>query len=130
MARASTASSATSTRPTPPTASPPAEDFNAWLDHFRRRGLDPPGLVFIEQVLRQNREMSTKLAEVQETHRQLRAHHEALTAPAHYPAVITDVHQNGTLTAEVCAGGVHFEVAVNPQIGRELLRIGARGRVT
>src|SRR5438094_114760 len=98
MARASTASSATPTRPTPPSASPRAEDFAAWLEHFRRRGLDPPALVFIEQTVRQNQEMRTKLEEVQETHRQLRAHHEALTAPAHYPAVITDVHQNGTLT--------------------------------
>src|SRR5947209_5027849 len=119
MARASTASSATPTRPTPST--PSAEDF-ARLDQLRRRGLDPPALSFFEQVLRQNQEMKTRLEEVQETHRQLRAHHEALTAPAHYPAVITDVHRNGTLTAEVCAGGVHLEVAVHPEIAPERLR--------
>jgi proteasome-associated ATPase len=125
MARPSTATSPPPSRPTP---SPPLDDLAAALEPLRR-GLSPPALVFLEQVLGQNRELRTKLAEVQEAHRRLRAEHEALTAPTHYPAVVTDVHRNGTLTAEVCAGGVHLEVAVHPEIAPERLKIGARGRV-
>jgi proteasome-associated ATPase len=119
-----------STRSRPAEMPSPTEDFQALLDHVRRKGLDPSALLFVERVLHENQELRTKLENVQQAQEQLRAQHEALTAPAHYPAVVTEVIQNGKLTAEVFAGKAFVEVAVNPEIPRDRLKIGVRGRVT
>jgi proteasome-associated ATPase len=128
MATTSAAANGTSSRPAP--LAPSLEDPGAYVEHLSQRGLDSRAHMFIEHILRQNRDMKEKLEEVQKNHEQLRMQHEALTAPAHYPAVITGVVQNGKLTAEVFAGGAFLEVAVNPDIARERLKIGARGRVS
>jgi proteasome ATPase len=122
--------SSESTRSRPGEMSAPTEDFQALLHHFRRKGLDPPALLFVERILHQNQELRAKLESVQTAQEQLRAEHEALTAPALYPAVITDVFKNGKLTAEVFAGKAFLEVAVSPEIAHDRLKVGVRGRVT
>ena len=122
--------SSESARSRPAEMSSPADDFQVLLDHVRRKGLDPSALVFVEGILRQNRDLLKKLEDVQQAQEQLRAQHDALTAPAHYPAVITGVMKNGKLTAEVFAGKAFLEVAVNPEIAHDRLKIGVKGRVT
>ena len=56
----------------------------AHVEYLSQRGLDSRQ-VFVEQIMRQNREMKAKLAEVLENQEQLRAQHEALTAPCELP---------------------------------------------
>jgi proteasome-associated ATPase len=128
MATTSASPNGTSARPAPP--APSIEDLGAYAEHLHQRGLDPRALHFIEHLLRQHHDMKARLEDVQANQERLRAQHEALTAPAHFPAVITGVVQNGKLTAEVFAGGSFIEVAVSPEIAPERLQIGARGRVT
>jgi proteasome-associated ATPase len=128
MATTSASSNGTASRAAP--QAPPVDDVHAYVEHLSQRGLDSRARMFIEHILHQNHDMKAKLEEVLENQELLRSQHEALTAPAHYPAVITGVFQNGKLTAEVFAGGAFIEVAVNPDIATDRLKVGARGRVT
>jgi ATP-dependent 26S proteasome regulatory subunit len=85
---------------------------------------------FLEQTLRQNHELKTKLEQIEQVHEQLRAQHEALTAPAYRPTVITNVYPNGKAIAEIFDRGSFSEVAVHPEIAQDRLKIGAKGRVS
>jgi proteasome-associated ATPase len=80
-----------------------------------------------EGLLREKFALQSALDEVREHQHEMHEKIEALTAPEQYAAVITDVHRNGALTAEVYGGGARLQVAVHPDVSPDCLRVGARG---
>jgi proteasome-associated ATPase len=118
-----------SAHPSPNSSAPKTlEEHLAWLKEVRASGADLWPLA--EGLLQENYALRAAVDQVQEHQQQLRQEIEALTAPEHYPAVITAVHPNGALTAEVHAAGMSLEVAVHPEIAPEKLRVGVCGLVT
>jgi proteasome-associated ATPase len=83
-----------------------------------------------EVLLRDKFALEKALGEVRRTHAQLKEKLQALTAPQHYPAVITAVHRNGDRSVEVFGAGMSLQVAVDPAVADEELRVGAQGVLT
>ncbi|HWG47325.1 MAG TPA: AAA family ATPase, partial [Gemmataceae bacterium] len=116
---------ATTAEPQAASAPETLEEALAWVAELSDGGAN---LRFVaEGLLREKFALHAAIAHFKEQRSKLREKVEALTAPEHYPAVITSVHCNGQAAVEVYGGGTRLEVAVDPEIPRERLRVGARG---
>jgi proteasome-associated ATPase len=83
-----------------------------------------------EGLLREKFALEKALDEVRGHHQKLDEKIRSLTAPEHYPAVVTRVLCNGSRAAEVYSGGGRLHAAVDPDVPAEQLRVGCRGLLT
>jgi proteasome-associated ATPase len=80
-----------------------------------------------EALLQDKFALEEALSEVRDKQQALRQELHALSQPALYPAVVTDLAREGGDSVEVHASGLTVRVAVHPDVPRDRLHIGARG---
>lgn len=101
------------------------EEYLAWVAQLIDEGVNLRPLA--EGLLRERFALHAALGELRTQQDKLREKIETLSAPEHYPAVITAVHSNGQPLVEVHGGGTRLQVTVDADISPERLRVGARG---
>src|SRR5262245_42971134 len=110
---------------TPPVPPRTLEDHLALVDFFHAAGQDLRP--FTQNLVREKFTLLEKFNELRQIQQKLREEIVALTEPEHYPAVITDVHLNGSVGVEVFANGSLIEVGIHPDVDPGDLQVGARG---
>lgn len=100
------------------------EDYLEWVTALDAQ--DMSLLPLAQGLLRDKFRLEAALGEVRSLHSDLRKEIQALTAPQHYPAVITDVRSRDEGFVEVHGAGMHLKVAVHPDIPAEVLQIGSQ----